>query len=260
MRPLAERAYFRVCSGLGWLLRSTKYSQARIVRNGGTHEVQKSRLFYAPLLVSIGEPLVTILGTGVRVLHQRDWQEQEQRIYRTLRRASIRVHRRGTLVLPRLAGETLARLLEDPAIDAQVRNGAIERAVVALRGFHQLGLTHGDAMAENVLVDLDAGVAHWFDFETAHDPGRPAVWRRADDLRALLTSCLVRTVPGTRAATLRLILNAYEDEEVVRVLAARFTSTWRRSLPFHLAQAPLSFESSVEIARLLRERITSATP
>jgi hypothetical protein len=59
------------------------------------------------------------------------------------------------------------------------RDRAIERAVVAPVEF--LGLTHGDAMAENVMVDLaprrcpgrpehsstgDAGVANWFDSET----------------------------------------------------------------------------------------------
>ena len=44
--------------------------------------------------------------------------------------------------------------------------------------------THADAMAENVLIDLEGGVAHWFDFETVHDTGRPLVWRRADDVRA----------------------------------------------------------------------------
>ena len=57
------------------------------------------------------------------------------------------------------------------------------------------GFTHGDAMAENVMVDLEAGVAHWFDFETIHDSRRPMAWRRADDVRALLVTCLVRTVP-----------------------------------------------------------------
>ena len=53
-----------------------------------------------------------------------------------------------------------------------------------------------DAMAENVLVDLDAGVARWFDFETVHEASRPQIWRRADDVRALLATCLLRTAPG----------------------------------------------------------------
>ena len=45
-------------------------------------------------------------------------------------------------------------MLEDPALEESVRKTAIERAVIALAEFHRLGFTHGDAMAENVLIDL----------------------------------------------------------------------------------------------------------
>jgi hypothetical protein len=222
-------------------------------------------------------PLVRILDTGVRVLPRRDWEERERRIYRSLRGTSIRVDADGVLVLPLLAGHTLATLLEDPELEESVRKSAIERAVVALAEFHRLGFTHGDAMAENVLVDLaprrsspldvargdlealerskgEAGVAHWFDFETIHDSSRPMTWRRADDVRALLVTCLVRTVPEKRAETLEFILDVYADEDVTRVLATSFTSVWRRPLTFHLAQAGLSFQCFREIGRLLRER------
>jgi len=249
VRELAARAYFVLCLALGRLLRSTKYSTARIVHQD---EVQKRRLFYAPLLVWLGGPLLRILNTGVRVLPQREWEERERRIYERLRGASIRVDD-GVLILPLLAGRTLAALLEDPGIEESIRTRAIERAVVALADFHRLGLTHGDAMAENVLVDLEAGVARWFDFETIHDPGRPMVWRRADDVRALLVTCLVRTVPEKRAETLEFILAGCADD-VTPVLAASFTSVWRRSLSFHLAQSGLSFQCFREIGSLMRER------
>src|SRR5688572_13361659 len=106
-------------------------------------------------------------------------------------------------------------------------------------------------MAENVMVDGRA--AHWFDFETVHDSNRPLVWRRADDLRALLVTCMHRTVLEKRAETLRLMLDAYADlsrrsgeaakaeAAVLCVLATSFTSVFRRPLTFHLAQAGLSF-------------------
>ena len=255
MRELAERAYFVLCLALGRLLRSGKYSTARIVYQDGERQVRKHRLFYAPLLVWMGAPLARILETGVRVLPQRDWEERERRIYRSLRGTSIRVDADGMLVLPCLAGETLATLLEDPEREESVRKSAIEWAVMALAGFHQVGFTHGDAMAENVLVDLDAGVAHWFDFETSHDTSRPMAWRRADDVRALLVTCLVRTVPEKRAETLEFILDVYADEDVTRVLATSVTTVLRRPLTFHLAQAGLSFQCLREIARLLRERL-----
>ena len=255
MRELAERAYFLLSLALGRLLRSGRYSKTRVVRDDGDVHVRKFRMFYAPFLVWLGDPLVRILDTGVRVLPQRDWEERERQVYESLRGVSIRIDADGTLVLPRLAGQTLAALLEDPELEESVQKRAIECAVVALARFHQLGFTHGDAMAENVIVDLDAGVAHWFDFETVHDPGRPIEWRRADDVRALLATCVVRTIPEKRADTLQLILDGYADERVTRHLVTSFTSVLLRPLPFHLGQAGLSFESFREIGYLLRERL-----
>jgi hypothetical protein len=304
VRELAERAYFVLCLALGRLLRSARYSKARIVHHDGKCQVRKSRLFYAPLLVWLGGSMVRILDTGVRVLPQRDWEERECRVYRILYGTSVRIDADGVLVLPCLPGRTLASLLEDPEVEESVRKRAIELAVAALAEFHHLGFTHGDAMAENVLVDLAprrcssldcarddpepvegsgrpehsskgvAGVARWFDFETVHDASRPMAWRRADDVRALLVTCLVRTSPEKRAETLQLILDIYTEppsprlppllklrrtsrrsSEISGFLAMSFTTVWRRSLTFHLAQAGLSLQCFREIARLLKERL-----
>ena len=255
VRELAERSYFALCLALGRLLRSARYSKVLIAHQDGKPQVRKRRLFYAPLLVWMGGVLVRILDGGVRVLPQRDWEERERRVYRDLRGASIRIDAGGMLVLPCLAGETLASLLENPELEEPVRKRAIELAVVALAEFHRLGFTHGDAMAENVLVDLEAGAANWFDFETVHDSSRPLAWRRADDVRALLATCLLRTGPRKLAETLELVLDVYGDDGVTRVLATSFTSVFRRPLILHLAQAGLSFQSFREIARLLRQRL-----
>ena len=250
------RAYFQLCLALGWLLRSARYTQPPVVHRNGQPMVRKRRAFYAPLLIWMGGLAVRILDTGQRVLAQREWEERERLIYEKVYGTSIQVEADGTLVLPYLAGKTLAIVLEDPALEESTRQQAIKSAVVALAEFHRLGFTHADAMAENVLIDLS--VARWFDFETIHDSSRSAVWRRADDLRALLVTCLIRTVPAKRAETLQLVLdsygNAYANEDVTRELAMSFTSVWRRSLSFHLAQAALSFESFREIGRLLQER------
>ena len=254
MGELAGRAYFLLSRALGRLLRSGRYSTTRLVRQDGEPLVRKYRRWYAPLLVWIGGPLVRILDTGVRVLSQRDWVERERLINRSLRGTSIRTDADGMLLLPWLPGRTLAALLEDPKLPEPDRKQAIALAAVALAEFHGQGFTHGDAMAENVMVDLEAGVAHWLDFETLHESNRPVAWRRADDLRALLVTCVVRTAPEELAGTVQLILEVYPDENVSRLLAASFTSVWRRSLTFHLAQAGLSFQQFREIARLLRER------
>lgn len=260
MRETAERTCFLLCRMLGRLLRAGRYAETRIVHVGDGVEVRKHRRFYAPFLVWMGGPLVRMLDTGVRVLPQRAWEERERLLYHRLYGASIRVAAGGMLVLPCLAGETLAKLLEDPALDPPARTKAIALAAVALAEFHRKGFTHGDAMAENVLVDLEAGAARWFDFETVHDPARPAAWRRADDLRALLATSLLRTRPEEFAQTLQLILDAYRDadEDVIRCLIDSFTPVAWPPLIFHLGQAGLSFGCYREIARLLRERLGEA--
>jgi hypothetical protein len=208
-------------------------------------------------LIWLSTPLVKILDIGLRILPQREWEERERSLYRSLYDASIRINVDGTLILPCLGGKTLAGLLEDPQLEESARKRAITCAVAALAEFHRLGFTHGDAMSENVLVELDAGVAHWFDFETIHDASRPVAWRRADDLRALLVTCMVRTVAEKRAGTLEFILDVYADDAVVRVLATSFRTVWQRSLTFHLAQAGLSLRCFREIDSLLREHLAT---
>jgi len=254
VRKLAERAYFFLCLWFGRLLRSARYSKARTVSQDAKREVRKHRRFYAPLMVWMSDPLVRILDTGVRVLPQRDWEERERRMYRALRDSAVRIDAGGVLILPFLPGTTLAALLDNPELTESVRKRAIELTVIALAEFHAKGFTHGDAMAENVLVDLEAGVAHWIDFETVHDSHRPMAWRRADDVRALMVTCLLRTATQRVADILQLVLDVYPDEAVTRILAPSFTSVLRRPLSFHLGQAGLSFKNYQEIARLLRVR------
>lgn len=255
VRTLMEQVYFNLCRVLGRILRSGRYSTVlRICGNGGM-QIQKQRFIYAPLLIQMGNLLFGVLGMSVRVLPPEEWAVREAYLYRVLYGSSIQRHGNGTLVLPYLPGETLASVLEDSSVVERVRNDAIQQAVIALAVFHRLGFTHGDATSENVLIERITGVCHWFDFETIHDVNRPMEWRCADDLRALLFSCLVRTVPEKYAETCHLILDAYANHEVIRLLAKTFTSVWHQSLMFHLAQANLSFVSFQEMTRLLKERL-----
>ena len=250
----ATPAWFGVALLLGRLLRSARYASTRVVRHDGQPRVRKRRAPFAPMLVRTGGWLFRILDTGVRVLPQREWEERERLLHRALRGTSIEVEPDGTLVLPCLAGATLAAALEDPRLDAPARRRAIVLATRALAALHARGFTHGDAMAENVMVDLAAGSAEWFDFETVHDPGRPLGWRRADDVRALLATTVLRVGPGELAATVELLLDAYADDAVAGALAGHFTPAFRRPLTFHLGQAGLTFRQHDAIARALRER------
>ena len=251
MLELLERPSFHLSLTLGRLLRSTRYSTVQIVPLDGELRVRKQRTAPAPLLIWMGGPLMTVLNTGVRVLPQGEWAERERLIWQTLHRRSIRIDRDGALLLPVLPGRTLSALLEDPAVDTSRRLRAIGLAVVALAEFHASGFTHGDAMAENVMVDLEAGVARWFDFETMHESNRRMAWRRADDLRALLSTCLLRCNVDDFAAILRRIRDVYADDAIIPPLAASFTSRWSRPLIFHLGQAALSLPAFKVIGALL---------
>jgi hypothetical protein len=240
---------------LGKLLRGARYSRTRVVDNAGTLEVRKQRAPYAPALVALGEPVIWLLDTGVTVLGQTDWEQRERLLFETLYGKPIHVERDGTLLLPHLEGAPLATLLEDESLGFTIHARAIELSVDALADLHARGFTHADAMAENVMVDLEAGVARWFDFETVHDPSREETWRRADDVRALLATCLLRTPTTQYAETVERILGGYRDGAILPHLAANFSSTTQRVLVFHLGQAPLSYESFVEIGRLLNQRV-----
>jgi hypothetical protein len=218
-------------------------------------EVRKRRAPYAPLLVALGDPVVWALDAGVIVLPQHSWEQRERLLYERLYGQFIRVERDGTLVLPHLDGRTLAAWLEVESLGQAARINAIQLAAAVLAQFHAKGFTHADAMAENVMVDLDAGVARWFDFETEHEPGRNEAWRRADDLRALIATCVLRSQRSDFASIIDCILTSYANNSVLPHVTASFSSTTQRALAFHLGQAPLSYDTFQEVGRLLHQRL-----
>ena len=252
MRAAAGHGWFALCSLVGWVLRRAKYSSARLVGDEDGLVVQKWRSFYAPILIWLSGPLVKALDARVRVLPQRDWAAREREMYERLYRAPVTVRSNGTLGLPRLSGRTLAALLEDRGVSDATRLRGVELAAIALGWLHGQGITHADAMADNVMVDLDTGVARWFDFETVHDSDLPLAWRHADDLRALVTTCFYRVAAAQQPTLVHRIAEAYGDAEVTTLLASFFRSPLQRPLAFHLGQARLSFAEWRELGKLLR--------
>ena len=66
---------------------------------------------------------------------------------------------------------------------------------------------------------FEAGVAHWFDFETLHDKRRPLAWRRADRsgmLPAIATGVFIAGYTSVDAAAVR------EDGGALSVIGAEF--------------------------------------
>ena len=257
MLRILERVYFALSLALGRVLRGSRYATVDVVCDVDAAHVRKRRLWYAPLLVALGGPLVRVLDTGVRVLAQAEWEAREGLLYEQLYGKAMQVDDRGHLLLPVLGQRTLAALLEDPRVGETERFRAIELATQALAQFHHRGFTHGDAMAENVLVDVEGGLARWFDFETVHDARRSGAWCRADDVRALLATSLHRTALPRYERVIRLVMDAYSDVRIAASVLDAFDSPLHRPLSFHLGQAPLSFHQHRAIASLLRERVGS---
>ncbi|HEX6693475.1 MAG TPA: hypothetical protein VF035_02110 [Longimicrobiales bacterium] len=254
MPALAERAWFGICLLAGTLLRSARYARTEVVSCDGERVVHKQRRFYAPVLIGLGNPLGRLLGTGVRVLPQRQWAKRERELMDALYGARVHWENNQSMTLPFLRGITLAALLESADTAESERRRGILMATAALAHLHGSGYTHADAMAENVMIDLDGGAARWFDFETVHDPSRPVDWRRADDLRALIATCMLRTKATDRGSVLRDILDAYPYSGPVEYVMNAFATALQRSLPLHLGQAPLPLDTFREIHSLLRDR------
>ena len=250
MQQLVERTWFLSCQILGRVFRGSHYSRVEVVERDTVWAVRKRRVKLAPLLVWVAGGLYRMLSTGVRVLPQRAWEARERELYAALYQSEVVVEDDGTLVLPSLRGRILAQLLADPRVNGATRLRAVELAVLALAELHARGFTHADAMAENVMIDLDAQVASWFDFENAHDPSRTPNWRRADDLRTLLSSCLLHAPERERTGLFRLILQCYPNIDVTRLLPNALKSH-ARALPLHLGQAPLSYNGFNELMKLL---------
>ena len=215
------------CSGP----RSTR--RLRIVSTHGRRasQVRKHRLFYAPLLVWLGGPLVSILDTGVRVLPQRDWEDRERRIYRSLYGTSIRIDADGTLVLPYLAGETLATLLEDPELEESIRKtrhrtGGRRARRVPSAGIHPRRRHGRERHGRSSRLESLAG--------STSRPFMNRVARWPGDVPTTCEHCSSpawsEPFPKQFAETLQLILDVYADEDVTRVLATSFTSVFRRPL------------------------------
>jgi hypothetical protein len=248
---LASRGWFACSFLIGTALRSGRYASAEVIERNGTVVVRKERLRRAPILVWLVGVLYKLLDSGVRVLPQHEWEARERERYLSL--YNLRVERNGdrVLILPRLPGVPLAQLLSERGVDSHSRSRALALATAALGAMHRTGTTHADAMASNVMIDLDSNSAQWFDFENVHEDGRSPLWCRADDVRALLSSCLALTDASLHAEVTQVIVDSYGDDEIVRLAGRVFDSVLHRPLPFHLGQAPLAYRTYLGIGRAL---------
>ncbi len=209
-------------------------------------KVLKKRYPGTDAVVHLANATLRLARVPVRFLGEREWHRREVSVAAlTGSPLATCVDGRGWVAMRRAKGEVLARILP--------REGERERAVVlAILGLgllHEAGVTHGDATASNVAVDLRGESAIFFDFEQRHT-GISFEAARADDLRALLFTCLLACADDRRRALAAAALQIVRPE----LRAALHASVAAKELatnPLHLAQIDGDRQAHRHIASIL---------
>lgn len=221
--------------------------------------ITKRRLRRSASLLWLSEQ-IPALSPHVRGLKLQEWIAWEQQLWREAYGCDITILEDGVM-LPALAGVPLGVWLEKRGTTDSVKIKAIAAAFTALRNLHRLSVrwpdgtshsfSHSDAHVANVMYDVGANEARWFDFETIHDAQAGSAWRHADDLRALLYSSarwLTEQAWETLAATVGKNTPEGEIREALRSQAIQM-----RSAPhlLHLSQAPMPLEHHCRFSDIL---------
>ncbi len=112
-------------------------------------------------------------------------------------------------------------------------------------------VSHGDATAHNVIVNLDLQEANWIDFDIRHLPHLSDLDRRADDLRALAFSAAVGLPVSKFPPLAETVIASIHDRRLLNRFRERLTNDWCQLNTFQLAQAPLSWNSKNMLRELL---------
>jgi len=188
------RLYFRYF--LSFFLARTPLCAVRRHTSDGFVVITKTRHFFANLFVSVGNFFLWWQGEGARALHLKMWQERELAVARIQPWRKVTLGR-GSVTQVVWPGTSLDEFLAMEQLSS-ARCSAIRSAFDTLTELHIVrapderffaeGFSHGDATSRNVVFDQGTGRAIWIDFDLAHIPARSHEWRRADDVRAFLTS------------------------------------------------------------------------
>lgn len=196
------------------------------------------------------------------VLPSHLWIEWESAIGGPLGNSIRACDDRAALELPIIEGESLEEVLRSD-VSLQIKLQAISRAAESLRNLHRRRITacgvsdwplsHGDATCRNVIVDHDANVATWIDFDTRHRVHLIAVYRQADDLRTLVCSCVRWLDQAYYPVLIEAACVGYGDAEVITEMQRLFRDC-RYPNVFQLAQAPLNVEEFLQLRELVSHR------
>ena len=205
--------------------------------------VVKHRSRLAKLLIPPGNLYLRMMGADSFVLSTAEWHHWET----VMSTATIEC---GNVVTRLHAGKTLDQILRDDSVTADEKQAAVRLALREILALHSREarwsdgevrpLSHGDATAKNVCVDLKNQSAVWFDFDMIHRKELSAVDRHADDLRALFFSSATCLPQSSLSLLAELCSEKVASPELLHALH-RLLNVWRRPSTFQLAQAPLSY-------------------
>jgi hypothetical protein len=229
----------------------------------GIYYAKRRRWFVTPL-VAAGNVYLKLLGAHAQVLSDHEWRRWEAAVYRVVYDVELATDERGRLLIPAWSGVSLAAYLDSELSSQAEKLRAIRLAVQALRQLHcvviewpdgqKRPLSHGDATVENVIVNPAHTNASWFDFDTIHDSRMDAVWRHADDLRALTYSAAARLPAATFTRITQTLAENYGSTRTLDALADAVAYRRSRPISFHLAQARIGYQKR----RLLDEALLNS--
>jgi glycosyltransferase involved in cell wall biosynthesis len=223
--------------------------------------IAKRRRWFSRFIIAPGNLYLRWLDSKVRVLPDRIWRRWEFAVHRQLYGIECRVDSRGWLLVPFWPGTVVAGYGADIRLARDERLRALATASHALRRLHLIDIflydgtrgrfSHGDATLRNVIYDPESARAHWFDFDTVHDPCEPALGRHADDLRALLYSALETFSDVPVPVILETVNSAYDHLAVWDQLRVMRDRKLLHVTSYHLAQASPAADRREEVERLL---------
>lgn len=249
--------------GVRWRVARWLAAQSLNERRTTTCGLQiKRRYRRARILVPLGNMYLRLQGAMSEVLPSQIWIEWESTIGGPTGSSIRASDDRAALELPFIEGVSLEDVLRSDA-SLQIKLQSISRAAKALRNLHRRRITacgvsdwplsHGDATCRNVIVNDEANVTTWIDFDTRHRVHLIAVCRQADDLRTLVCSCACWLDRANYPALIEAACVGYCDDEVITEMQRLFRG-WRCPNVFQLAQAPLNVQKFLHLRKLVSHR------
>ncbi len=258
----------------GRILACGRLHRVRRVRVDDTALMLKSRRLGSGIAIRVGNIYLRRQRSNVEVLVDDEWLRWELAVESaTSHEIVFQTHpspyeKFGGLVSRVCSGRPLQNILIDRASSLDEQFAAIRWAMAALDQLHQhqadwgnglhQSISHGDATANNVIIDSRTQSASWIDFDTRHHRQLPTADRRADDLRALIYS-VASHLPQSHYPRLAQEFSAQRPEAtVVNRFRCHLESDWRRLNTFQLAQAPLSWKNSAALSHVLLKSLSEA--